>query len=264
MKKLQQFLILVSSFAFFLSQSVYSDTILGVYAGLGAWSAEPDGSVGVAELGSEPITAQELALGKEDNTYFFVALEHPIPIIPNIRLANTELTTSGSADVNRTFVLDEQTFVAGDTQSDMDLSHTDVTLYYEILDNWVSLDLGLTGRMMDGSARIEGTVRDGFGNEAPGEESVDLDGTIPMVYTRAQFELPFSGWYLGGALNYISKSGDKFTDLDMMIGYMFENVVLDVGVEVGYRQFKVNVEDDEDLSADINFDGIHAAVMLHF
>lgn len=247
-----------------LSPFALSD-VVGVYAGAGTWSAEPDGSVGsTTDTSDEPITASELGLEKDSNTYFYIALEHPVPIIPNIRLARTELKTSGSAVVTREFQLDEVTFVGdADTRSEMDLSHTDVTLYYEVLDNWVSLDLGLTGRVMDASARIDGTVETEAGI-AEGFESVELDGTLPMLYTRAQFDLPFSGWHVGGKLNYIGYSGDKFTDFDMTIGYLSDGLALDVGFEVGYRQFNIEVDDDEDLTADISFDGPHASLIVHF
>ncbi len=241
-----------------LSPLAFSDTI-GVYAGAGSWSAEPDGSVGTD---AEPITAQELGLEKDSNTYFYFALEHPVPVIPNVRIAKTELVTSGSAVVTREFQLDEVTFVGNaDTRSEVDLSHTDVTLYYEVLDNWVSFDVGLTGRIMDAYARVEGTVQE-TGEE--GFESIELEGTLPMLYTRARFDLPFSGWHVGGTLNYVGYSGDTFTDLDMSVGYLSDGLALDVGFEVGYRQFKIEVDDDEDLTADINFDGPHASLIVHF
>lgn len=234
-----------------------ADTILGIYAGAGVWDASIDGSIGVA---SDSISTGELGIKDEQSQYFYVALEHPVPIIPNIRLQHTTLENDGYAVVEREFEFDGITYPANaPTATKLDLSQTDVTLYYEILDNWVSLDLGLTAKILDGEATILATPE---GSDPVGS-SVELKGGVPMLYGMARFDLPLSGLYAGGHINYFSYDNSTISDLDIKLGWMFESV-LDVGAELGYRQFKLKLEDFDDADGDVTFDGPYLNLAVHF
>lgn len=238
-----------------------ADTILGLYAGAGIWNTSMDGTVGSDE---DPITSKELGIDSNQNTFFYAALEHPIPLVPNIRIAHTGLQVDGQAIVSREFTLDEYTFQAdADTATEIDLTHTDFTLYYELLDNWVTMDLGITARQLDGYAKVEGTVIQDD-EEEQRTETVDLDVIVPMLYARAQFDLPLTGFHAGGAINYIGYEENTFSDIDVYVGYSAGTLGLDMGIDVGYRKLNVTVDDDEDLTADVSVDGIYAALTLHF
>lgn len=233
----------------------HADTI-GIQAGAGVWQPDIEGSFGITEV----ITVEELGLKGEDANYFYLAIEHPVPVLPNIRVTRTDLEAKGSAVLSESFTFDEVEFPAGTaTTTMMDLSHTDYTLYYEILDNVASADLGVTFRQFDGSGAIEGTN----GSETY-SESDDFKATAPMLYGRLQFDLPLSGFYLGGTINYVGLDGDKLSDIEARVGYTTSALVANLGVELGYRKTTIQVDDDDDLQTDMNFDGSYAAVVFHF
>lgn len=230
---------------------VHADTLLGVYAGFGSWDSSYDGKAG------EPsITLKDLGVKDHKNSYYYIALEHPIPVLPNIRLEHTDISSKQTADISKTFTIDGTTFTANDTiASEFDLTHTDATLYYELLDNWINLDLGLTARKFDGFVYAKSAAE----NKS---KKVKVDQTLPMLYGKAQFDLPFSGLSVGLEGNYISYQGDKITDYSAKISYLFDSV-LDVGVEAGYRKFSLTVDED-DLQARVNLKGPYIAAIAHF
>lgn len=238
----------------FYSAAPQADTILGIYAGAGVWQATIDGEIGVDD---NPITTDELGMEDENANYFYIALEHPVPVLPNIRLTHTTLENKGSATVSRNFTWDDQTFNADfATFTSLDLSQTDITLYYEVLDNWVSLDLGISGKIFDGEALVRQPERNA-------SERIDISGGLPMLYAMARFDLPFSGLYVAAKGNYIGYEDSTVSDFDAHLGYRFESV-LDVGAELGYREFKLTLDDFEDANADLTFSGPYLNLAVHF
>lgn len=237
-----------------VSPAALSDTVLGIYAGGGVWQTDFSGEVG--DVGQPAANLEDLGLRDEDNQFYFVALEHPVPLLPNIRLQHTGISLAETSEVSHSFTIDEVTYTANTTvTSDIDFSHTDATLYYEVLDNWANLDLGLTFRQFDGDIRISTENQ---------SSSRRLDETIPMVYAKAQFNLPLTGFYLGAGANYASHSGNKVSDLQASLGYMSDGLVLDFGFEVGIRNFTVEMDDVSKLDADMELDGTFASIYLHF
>ncbi|HSX83939.1 MAG TPA: TIGR04219 family outer membrane beta-barrel protein [Cellvibrio sp.] len=231
-----------------LSPFAAADTILGVYAGAGQWQGEYSGNAG-----DPSIDVKSLGMDEEDNNYYYIALEHPVPIIPNIKLQKMDITSEQTAVIDQTFTIDGTTFVAGtEVASDFDLSHMDIVLYYELLDNWVNLDVGLSIRKFDGhvTAVSEFTT-----------ESVELDEAIPMIYAKAQFDLPLTGFSVGLEGNAINYEDNRLTDYSAKLQYMFDSA-LDIGLEVGYREMSLEV--DEDVTADIQLKGPYAALLFHF
>ena len=229
----------------------HADTVLGVYAGFGSWDSTFDG-----DAGEPSITLKDLGVKDHKNKYYYIALEHPIPVLPNVRLEHTDITSKQTAKITQTFTVDGTTFTKdSQVSSEFDLTHTDATLYYEILDNWINLDIGLTARKFDGFVYAKSTT-------PAKEKKVNVDQTLPMLYGKVQFDLPFSGLSAGVEGNYVSYQGDKVTDYSAKVSYLFDSV-LDVGVEAGYRKFSLTVDDD-DLQAKVNLKGPYVAAIAHF
>jgi outer membrane protein len=182
----------------------------------------------------------------------------PLPIIPNIRLMHSTISSTETSTTTQRFtiggiLIDAQVRVL----TDMDLSHTDATFYYEILDNWVTLDVGITARQMQGYMEIQSEVTD--------TARAELEGVLPMGYVNLQLDFPGSGWSVGSTVNAISYRGDKVTDVSGRIGYAFEvTPLMDIGVNIGYRTMSILAEEFDDLYADATISGSYAELIIRF
>ncbi len=232
-----------------LAPIAHADRVLGLYAGVGSWLSDYDGKAG------EPaVTLNELGVKEHYNNYFYVAIEHPIPFIPNIRLTQTNIKSSQTGTITQSFTIGNTTYAANQSvKSDFDLSHRDATLYYQILDNWINFDLGVTARKFDGHAHTE---------SGSSTEKLTIDLTAPMLYAKAQFDLPFTGLSAGIEGNYTSYQDNSLNDYTAKLSYLFDSVV-DLGVEVGYRNMSIKISDNN-LKADMTLKGPYAALIAHF
>ncbi len=146
------------------------------------------------------------------------------------------------------------TYPSGTTvATDFDLSYTDAALYYELLDNWLTLDLGVTLRKYSGYLKAESSGL---------SDNTDIDLALPLAYGHMQFDLPLTGFFAGFEGNYISYDGNDLADYSAKIGYSFDSA-LDIGVEVGYRALTVNIDDDE-VQTNLDIKGPYAAAIFHF
>lgn len=229
-----------------------SADFLGVYAGVGQWQSDYDGQVGDR---NNDIGVEQLGLDDSGNNFVYLAFEHPVPILPNARIQYTDINTRQSATLTESFSLDGQQFNVSETiDSDVDLTHVDFTLYYELLDNWVNLDLGLTARQFDGYVQAQGELE---------QQRSELDEVIPMIYGKARFDLPLTGLYAGVEANIINYDDNSLSDTNAHLGYYFvDSMLVDVGIEVGYRQMQLEIEDD--VTADVDLTGPYAALTVHF
>ncbi len=152
-----------------LSAGVRAD-VLGWRIGGNGWLQNFEGD---AEANG-PSLDLENDLGYDDEFGFnlYVQFEHPVPLLPNVRLDYTEIDTDGRGQVNGASF--DGTLLNGDVASSLDLTYTDVTLYYELLDNWVNIDLGASLRLFDEGLEI--TDR-GTGDKG----SLDMDDYYPML-----------------------------------------------------------------------------------
>lgn len=234
------------------SLTAHADTVLGVYAGVGKWRVDTSGDIGVTNT-----TPATLGIEEEDNNIFHIALEHPVPLLPNVMLKYTDLSMEGQALLGDLVEFDNVTFAPGETlATQLDLSHVDATLYYEVLDNWLNLDLGLTIRSYDGELTAVSTLQ---------SETVDLDAVLPMGYLKGQVDLPLTGFSLKADVNAIAYSGDSISDLSVAAAWNTDVLVaFDVGVELGYRRSKLDLDDLGDLDTTLTFDGPYLSLNAHF
>lgn len=230
-----------------------ADTFFGVYAGASAWSSSISGDF-ASDEGSVIDTEDTLNLDDDTPSTLYVAVEHGVPLIPNVRFAFTDMSYSGNATLSQSITFDDVTFGAGaQVSSDLDFSHNDITLYYELLDNVVSVDAGINVRVFDGSIALKAT---GTPNA-----SIEIDEAVPMLYGALRADLPLTGLYVSAEGNFLKIDNNDMQDLTAKVGY---TIAGGFGVEGGYRVLRLNLEDVNNLNSEVDIDGAYAAATFHF
>ncbi|MFL0797471.1 MAG: TIGR04219 family outer membrane beta-barrel protein [Cellvibrionaceae bacterium] len=233
--------------------TAHADTFLGIRAGAGMWNPTTSGSVGPDAIDME----NELGIDKENQNYYYASIEHPVPLVPNIRLQHTELDVTGTGELDVAARLDDLAFTPDiPVTTSIDLSHTDLTLYYEILDNVVEADVGLTFRQFDSTLTMTTALE---------TESVTVDGVIPMIHLGAAVNLPFTGLSVAATIDALSY--DDYTMSDTKAEITFETEftpVITLNLKAGYRILELELDEADDVTADIEFDGPYAGIELYF
>jgi len=248
--------LLAASFAALASVPVSANPVFDIYAGAQHWGQNYEGFVRDLEstTGSSRVDLEtDLGFDDDNGSVIYVTFEHPVPLIPNIKLQQTELETDATNQLTGSFGFDDETFTSNIT-AEIDLSHTDATFYWEILDNYVSLDVGLTARWFDGEVKIQENGTSTSANEK-------LDAVIPLLYTAVRIDLPLSGLYASVSGNFLGTSDNNFLDYQATIGY---ESAFRLGVEAGYRSLELNLDDVDDIEADITIDGAFIGLFVHF
>lgn len=240
-----------------LSSAARAD-IIGVKAGAMGWAMNADGRVGNRGAMS-PFDMDDDTMGS-----VWLAVEHPLPFLPNIKLRYNQMNTDGATTVND-FDFAGQIY-NGRAHSSVDLDNTDIILYYELLDDIpFSLDLGVNLKYGDYKVRLKGEAQDGQGNAYMASSEESYNGVIPMVWVSTEIDLPFTGAGLFGEGSWTSYDDNDV--YDYLVGgqyYLLDNLAIDLSVQVGYRKFKLDVDDLSDVYADVEFDGFFAGVQAHF
>lgn len=254
MKQINKAIIIsCASFAALVSTNTHADTVLGGYVGVQGWNMSAEGGFAQNE------SIANFSFEEETNTSFYAALEHPIPLIPNIKLSRTTLDTAGSAVIDSQFTFGDEVYLVNSTLStEVELTSTDYILYYEILDNdLVSIDIGISGKQLDGDIRVVDE------NGRTSQESIDT--IIPMGYARIQIGLPFTGLSAYAEGSALAIDDDSFTDYQIALTYSFmESLALDMSIQAGYRSTEIDINDVDDIYADLTFDGAFIGLEFDF
>lgn len=240
--------------------NAHADTLLGVYVGAQIWNVETDGNFSDESSTTDGDDLQNFNFEDEVQGSFYIAFEHFVPIIPNVKLNHTLLDNSGTTDLEASFTFNGEQFdVDTSLLTTADITTTDIILYYELFDNDLfSFDLGLNGKLIDGDLIV---VDEDTGTQS--QES--FSGIVPMLYSRAEFNLPFSGLGIYAEGSYIDIDGNSLTDFQVAIDYaVIESIALDFTLQAGYRDISLELDDIDDISSDLSFSGFFAGVEIHF
>jgi len=247
--------LLAASVAALMCGNAQADTLLGLYIGGQIWSNEASGSFG------EGLDNQSVfEFDDENQGSFYVAFEHPIPLIPNIKIASTTLDTVGGTTLNETFVFDNVPYAANSTlDTTLDASFVDYTLYYEVFDNdLLTFDFGLTARDLDASILV-------VEPQMQQQSDLDVSGIIPMAYLNTIIGLPFTGLNIFAEANFISYDDQTIYDAQVGVSYaILDNIAVDFDVTLGYRTMKMELNDLDDFYSDLTYDGFFAGAVVHF
>ncbi len=231
---------------------VHADTVLGLYAGAGTWQQEYGGDItsGLSAVNVE----DDLGIDDDSNAVLYVALEHGLPVLPNIRAQHFSMDSRGSNVLSRTIEFNGDVFsISDNVATTVDLTQSDAVLYYEVLDNVVSLDLGLAVSLIEG--RIE------VASLADSAEA-EFDEVVPMIYAKARADLPLTGFWVGIEGQGLSYDDNSLLELNAQIAWESE---MGLGIEAGWRSVDIEFDSFDDVdSAEIDISGPYAAINYHF
>lgn len=272
--------IIVAGIASMLTASVQADTLLGLYLGGHVWDTKTTGSIGEKNSVLGEVISQDFTFDDQTQGSFYIALEHPIPLIPNIKISSIVLDTDGQTNIT------EDNFSFGDisypfsaaVDTVFDVSYIDYTFYYEIFDNdLLSFDIGFTARDIDGTLSVSGDIGEVVGIEEIAEiadaigvseitvAKENFSAIIPMLYGSVIIGLPYTGFNVFAQGNYTGYDDSSIYDFQVGVSYaILDNLAVDLNVELGYKVIKMNVEDIDDIYADMEFKGIFAGATVHF
>ncbi|NVK37162.1 MAG: TIGR04219 family outer membrane beta-barrel protein [Gammaproteobacteria bacterium] len=243
-----------------LPQAASALPLVDFYAGGYYWDQTVTGDAGSTTSTADLEDDLNLDAGGQNVVYF--AFEHPIPVVPNVKVKMTDMSSDGNGTLTSNFSFGGQSYSASENvATELDLTHTDYTLYWGLPLPIVTLDFGLTLRQFDGSMAVASNTVN---------SSADLDVTVPMGYLKAGVDIPLTGLSLGGDINVISYGDSGITDYDLNMTYVLPVIpLLDVGITAGYRSFdlEINPDDfggsDDDLSAKATVAGPYIGLSLH-
>nr|WP_086939465.1 TIGR04219 family outer membrane beta-barrel protein [Thaumasiovibrio occultus] len=185
--------------------------VLALKAGVDAWAVDSK--------------TNDVYGGDDTAGSYYVAFEHFIPLIPNVRLRQTSVETSALA-----------------------FDMTDVTAYYEMLDNdLIAFDLGLTlTNYSNGRFRAQ-----------------QFDEWEPSIYGNVKIGVPATNFGLFTELNFGSFTDSSVVDAQAGLEYTIGLVAADVNLRAGYRV----IDNDFGFVAGDGkawADGAFAGVEVHF
>ena len=231
--------------------------IIGGEINIGYYSHAPSGT---AKYQGDTIDAEkDLKWSNESDLFIKAYFEHPIPIIPNIKVGYTSFAHKGAGAISNSFQFGNRSFDANaDINSDFDLKMYDLTLYYEILDNWLNADVGVNVKYIDGSISVAGT-------EAITGTQINEDNSfavpIPMLYAKARFDVPTTDLSFQAEGNYVSYDGHTLYDAEVGARYTF---AIGFGLEAGYKTMKLKLDNIDDFTMDTDFSGAYGKVVWDF
>ncbi|GGA81061.1 outer membrane protein [Neiella marina] len=234
-----------------------ADTFAGIYAGVQYWDMDAQGEFGTSS------STQEYDLSDEGKASIWLAVEHPVPLLPNLKLRYNQMDTDGFADVED-FEFGGITY-NGESTLDAELDHADIIMYYELFDNpLTSLDVGLNLKYGDYKVTVVGEVEvDDTTVTATSKES--YKGVIPMLYGATELGIPGTGFSIYGEANWIGVGDYSAYDVQVGTQYLLiDNLAVEAAIQLGYRKVKFDLDDVDDLTIDAEFDGIYGGVQVHF
>ena len=237
-----------------LMTSYVQADFLSVALHLDSWQSQAEGSFGQSGV------MQPFDFKDSNQLSYGVRLEHPLPFIPNARLGYQALTHSASTELSQTFALAGQQYAVGSVlDARLDLSHWDLVLYYEVLDNnLVELDVGVQFKRLDGAA--EAALM-----SSPTTSAQTLDDTIPMLYAAGSVSLLGTGLQLFAELSGLAQGRHDVRALRGGLSYsMLDTIALDATIRLGYQSMQFELDNMTGVSTDVDIKGIFVGAELRF
>ena len=228
----------------------YAD-IIGGEISFGIVSHTPSGDASYKRSSSQNFE-NTFGFNETQDLFFKGYLEHPLPLLPNVKLGYTTFSTTGDSNVEL-FNWGSITDFTGHIENSLSLDVTDATLYYELLDNWLEADTGLTFRYISGDMRVDTNLV---------SQVINFSTLTPMLYGKIRTNIPSTDLSFQVEANAISFSGINAYDYELSARYTF---YMGLGIEMGYKAFHLeNDELTDTLNVNANFSGPYATAIWDY
>lgn len=211
----------------------------------------------LAGRGGDHQWSQPLQFSDNNWQNWSVAFEHPVPLVPNMMLRRQTASWNGTTQLEGNLQLATQLF-ARQSQVDnmLDLKSTDVSFYYEVLDNnLLALDIGMTAMDYDAQVAVF----------EPISTSRSASGLLPLLYNN----LTVYVWGTDTALfwqgNYTDFRRQHWSQTKVGLSREFVDLkALTVALKIGWQQQSVKLTDKDQLDADFQIKGPFLALEADF
>lgn len=137
----------------------------------------------------------------------------------------------------------EQT-LSGLPAYDIKLENSDLILYYELLDNIISVDFGVAAKNINADVIQYGI------------STSKIDKTYPMLYASVSSKFPFTGWSSQTEALVTNFNDARISDIQAEIKYDFiDNLLIDVGAKAGYRILNLKLDNYQNNDMKFEFRG---------
>ncbi len=220
------------------------------------WQQSYSGDVNSAASNITIDLENDLQYDDERSNVFYAAIEHPLPVLPNFKVQRTEMEVSRSGTLRREIEFDEKTFAADSSfSSTLNLSHTDITAYWQPMQNWLTIGLGFTIRLYDSRITIQSRTTPSL------RANEEVEQKLPMAYAKASLQIPNTRFSVGAELQGLGYDGSSLIDAQLQVAY---ESIFGFGAVLGYRSFQLKLDDIDDLDADISVTGAYLGATYHF
>lgn len=243
---------LVSLLCLSMLMSVKSHAeVFDISVGTQYWDYDLKGNVrtDIAAEGSVNINFKD-----NSNVDYFIIFEHAVPYWPNLKIKRNNIQSDGLMSVRLPDVLSGN---IARVNADINLSHTDVVLYYELMDSWVNLDLGLSAKYFNGHNRFKYVLLD----YTLYRDDTKFSDWLPMLYLQTQFELPLTGLSAKAAVESITFDRNRATNFELSLQYQNS---FGLAADIGYRKLDVNLKNYKNFKSDLKANGYYLGVNYSF
>ncbi|MBL4909859.1 MAG: TIGR04219 family outer membrane beta-barrel protein [Alteromonadaceae bacterium] len=231
---------------------------IGLYLGGQVWDSNATGLFG------ERDQQIDFNLANKQQGSFFIALEHPLPFLPNLKISSTTLDTKGATTLSTDFNFAGTTFPPSSANTVFNTRYIDYTAYYEVFDNdLLTFDFGLTARKIDVKIAVDATTA----TTPPVSSNATLRASsyVPMFYAAFIFGIPTTDFNVFANGNFLSFKGQTLYDYQAGISYeLVDNLAVDVNLTLGYRDVKLELDNIDNLYTNLEFSGAFAGAIVHF
>ncbi|MEM7098433.1 MAG: TIGR04219 family outer membrane beta-barrel protein [Pseudomonadota bacterium] len=228
-----------------------TDPVMGVYMGAGTFKYDTTGEF---SAGGEPVdVGVDLDLGDEQKGFFYLDLDHRLPLLPKLRLETMSVQMNGTSELIRDITIDGTSFIPpSGLRSTFTWDQISAAFYYRIFDGPAQLDLGLSVRQIEGEITVDSSIS---------SVALDFDETVPMLYSKFRFQL-MNGWWFGAEFHGTSISSNELIDMNTKLGWVSD---WGIGGEFGYRLMQLELEDAGDLTgSDLSIEGPYFGLNFQF
>lgn len=170
----------------------------GVEIGYASWMQDNSGT----------IAGTTVSPSSSSPGMIWAELEHPVPMIPNLRYASSKMSIGSAAN-------------------NLNLTFNDIVLYYNLWDTMATVDVGAGIRNMSGSAVVASIV-----NDIPG-------APVPVIFANLAGKIPGMGLTVGYRYTGLSQGSASVSSTELYANY---EIMAGLEATVGMRDDSVNFD----------------------